>query len=109
MRLFNENHKVIDNYKTDYIVPQFRNFSSSSLRNNQNSYMRGYKILNEEEEGMNDAITRIQYLWNQLGVLEDYRQLFGVVSNQLDDGNRFDFFKNEIESLKLLFELLTVI
>lgn len=114
-KMFNETHKSGDHFRGNYgnygnynNSSELRNFSST-FRSNQNSYIRGYKLLNEDDEAMNEFITRIQYLWNQLGILEEYRQLFGVVANQLDDGNRHDFYENEIENLKLLYELLTVL
>ena len=47
---------------------------------------------------------KIMLLWNDLGVLDNYRELFTVVANQLDDQARRDFYNLEIQNLTNIFD-----
>lgn len=108
MKILNENYKLLEQYKNDNTLGHQRNLSCSSMQDSQNYFNRNYKIMNNDED-FTQSMKTINSLWNQLGVLEDYRIVFNVVLNQLDEGNKTDFVNNEIESLKNISSLLTVI
>lgn len=109
MKILNENYKLIEQNKNENTFDQQRNFSCSSLQNSQPYFNKKYTIVNNEDNStFNQLMKTIKSYWNQLGVLEDYRALFIVVINQLDEGNKTDFLNNEIEALLNITELLTV-
>ena len=65
--------------------------------------------LNPKNEKESCLIFNIKNLWDKLNVLNTYKELFSVVSFQLDEKSREDFFKNEIENLSLIKEKINLL
>lgn len=109
MKLNHEHTKYFQQAKTELQTIQQRQYSSTGFSNIRTPYSKSFNAQIEEEEGNSSTvIDRIRILWNELGVVDDFRLLFGLVAEQLDDGNRDDFIRNEIDSLEYLALLLKV-
>jgi phage tail sheath gpL-like len=59
-------------------------------------------------EILKNEIIAIRNLWDQLGVVENYRQIFENVVLDLDLSVRKDFLEFEINALNKFYEQLTV-
>lgn len=81
----------------------FRNLNRSNITTSN------YSIGNNHIQDNMEPCDRIMILWNDLGVLDNYRELFAVVANQLDDQSRRDFYNLEIKTLTNLFDDLGVL
>lgn len=109
MKLNQEHSKFFQQTKTELQAIQQRQCSSTGFSgNNKTPDSKSFNAQIEDDEGNNSIIHRIRILWNELGVVEDFRLLFGLVAEQLDDTNREDFIRNEIDSLEYLALLLEV-
>ena len=65
--------------------------------------------LNPKNEKESCLIFNIKNLWDKLNVLNTYKELFSVVSFQLDEKSREDFFKYEIENLSFIKEKINLL
>jgi len=99
---------------------QFNNkiFSNSFISNNLNNFNVTNTILNTKRDSSkterirknsssskNDSLITIQKevntLWDDLCVLESYKELFNVVISQLDLNEKIEFYQSEIDTLNL--------
>ena len=86
---------INDNFlKGNYTQKNFYNKPNLSIENN----------LNGKNKKENSFILDIKNLWSELNVLENYKDLFIVLSEQLNEIERENFFKNEIKHLYLIKE-----
>ena len=89
------NLNINDNFlKGNYTQKNFYNKPNLSIENN----------LNGKNKKENSFILDIKNLWSELNVLENYKDLFIVLSEQLNEIERENFFKNEIKHLYLIKE-----
>ena len=89
------NLNINDNFlKGNYTQKNFYNKPNLSIENN----------LNGKNKKENSFILDIKNLWSELNVLENYKDLFIVLSEQLNEIERKNFFKNEIKHLYLIKE-----
>ena len=95
VKLFNEQAKRTNMNET------FNRTSKSFYKatNRSNNITMNYHL----QENM-EPCDKIMLLWNDLGVLDNYRELFTVVANQLDDQARRDFYNLEIQNLTNIFD-----
>ena len=95
VELFNEQAKRTNMNET------FNRTSKSFYKatNRSNNITMNYHL----QENM-EPCDKIMLLWNDLGVLDNYRELFTVVANQLDDQARRDFYNLEIQNLTNIFD-----
>ena len=89
------NLNINDNFlKGNYTQKNFYNKPNLAIENN----------LNGKNKKENSFILDIKNLWSELNVLENYKDLFIVLSEQLNEIERKNFFKNEIKHLYLIKE-----
>ena len=93
--------------------PQTKNyfFQNHNSNNNNNKHNNNPNVnrpyskqtysfnINDDSFQSLEPYDKVTSLWNSLCVTETYKELFNVVSNQLDDTSRNTFYNNEISSL----------
>jgi hypothetical protein len=87
--------------------PQTKNyfFQNNNKHNNNLNTNRPYSKqtysfnINDDSFQSLEPYDKVTSLWNSLCVTETYKELFNVVSNQLDNTSRNTFYNNEISSL----------
>jgi hypothetical protein len=63
--------------------------------------------LKKDSDSYNEEYNVVQTMWDDLGVTEDYRQIFDSIAIEMDDRLRKEFFETEVSSMMRLSENLT--
>jgi hypothetical protein len=98
----------------DKLTPAFNNLSekriaSSKIQDRRPS--RQFRELHDIKtpDNVRSEMSTIKILWEQLGVMDNYRQIFENIISDLDVTIRKDFLEFEVNSLNKFHEQLTVI